>query len=99
MSQKRQGGAAASLVRVNGSCASPWLKTLSSVFAVCALGAVGWFVAFCVGIWKPTMENPKKPTYDSLPQVLGYLSAVRLSFSLHLLRFFSTDMYRYCILG
>ena len=77
--QKRQGGATLLLNREDGSRAPPWLKNISSVFVVCALGAVGWFVAFSVGIWKPTIEDPEEPTPDSLPQVLGYLSAVYFS--------------------
>lgn len=53
-----------------------------SAFAVCALGASGWFVAFLAGIWKPTIEIPENSTHESVPaQILGYLSAVRLSLS------------------
>ena len=64
----------------DGHQAHPWLKNSLIVFAVCALGAMGWYVAFSVGIWRPTIEIPGDPTHDSLPaQILGYLSAVGMS--------------------
>ena len=83
VSQKRHradGPAKLSHISEGGHQAHPWLKNSLSVLAVCALGAIGWYVAFSVGIWKPTIEIPGDPTHDSLPaQILGYLSAVGLS--------------------
>lgn len=80
VTQKRQGAAAPSVVRETGGQARPWLKNCLSVLAVCALGTVGFYVAFIAGFWKPTIENPEYTTHDSVPaQILGYLSAVRLS--------------------
>lgn len=64
----------------DGHQARHWLKNSLSVSAVCVLGAMGWYLAFSVGIWRPTIENPGDSTHDSLPaQILGYLSAVGLS--------------------
>ena len=80
VSQRRHGAdGAAKLADIpeDGHQAHPWLKNSLSVFAVCALGAIGWYVAFSVGLWRPTIEIPGNPTHDSLPaQILGYLSAV-----------------------
>ena len=80
MSRKRQGAATLPLIPEDGPRAFPWLKNSLSVVAVCALGAMGWYLAFSAGIWKPTIEIPEDLTHDSFPaQILGYLSAVRLS--------------------
>ena len=80
VSQKRQGAAALSIIPEHGGHASPWLKNSLSVFAVCALGTIGFYVAFTTGLWKPTIEDPGNVTNDSVPaQILGYLSAVRFS--------------------
>lgn len=80
VSQKGQGATTLPVIPEDGRYAYPWLKNSLSVFAVCALGALGWYVASSVGIWKPTIEDPKDPTHENLPaQILGYLSAVRLS--------------------
>lgn len=76
MSQKRQGAAVLAVIPKDGD-ARPWLKNSLSVFAVCALGIVGFYVAFTAGLWKPSTENPKNVAHDSVPaQTLGYLSAV-----------------------
>lgn len=83
MSQKRQGAPTLPLIPEDRGHARPWLKNSLSVFTVCALGAVGWFVAFSVGVWKPTIENPENSTHESVPaQILGYLSAVPPLFSM-----------------
>ena len=83
VSQKRHRADGAAKLRhilEDGHQAHPWRKNSLSVFAVCTLGAMGWYVAFSVGIWRPTIEISGDPTYDSLPaQILGYLSAVGLS--------------------
>ena len=77
-SPKRQGAAAVAVIPEDGS--RPWLKNSLSVFAVCALGIVGFYVAFTAGLWKPTIEDPAIVTHESVPaQILGYISAVRLS--------------------
>ena len=79
VSQKRHGAAKLPHILDDGHQAHSWLRNSLSVFAVCALGAMGWYAAFSVGIWKPTIEIPGDPTHDSLPaQILGYLSAVGL---------------------
>ena len=83
MSQKRHGADGAAKLPhppEDDYQAHPWLKNSLIVFAVCALGAMGWYVAFSVGLWRPTIETPGDPTHDSFPaQILGYLSAVGLS--------------------
>lgn len=77
LSQKRQGAAALSVIPEDGRHARPWLKNSLSVFAICALGTVGFYVAFAAGFWKPSIEDPENSTHDSVPaQILGYLSAV-----------------------
>ena len=82
VSQKRQGAATLPHIPEDGGHARAWLRNSMSAFAVCALGASGWFVAFLAGIWKPTIEIPENSTHESVPaQILGYLSAVRLSLS------------------
>lgn len=82
VSQKVHRAATLPIISRDSRYGYPWLRNSLSVFAVCALGAMGWYVAFSVGIWKPTIEDPKDPTHDNLPaQILGYLSAVRLSLS------------------
>ena len=56
----------------------PWIMNCLSVFAVCAIGAVGWAISWKAGLWRPTLES------DDLDQgqtkvgaeVLGYLSAI-----------------------
>ena len=99
VSQNRQRAEGAAKLPHNsedGHQAHHWLKNFLSVFAVCALGAMGWYVAFSVGIWRPTIEIPGDPTHDSLPaQILGYLSAVGLSLILEV----SADMNSYFISG
>ena len=80
VSQQRRGAVKIPLNPEDGHQVYPWLKNSLSVFVVCALGAMGWYMAFSVGIWKPTIENPQHPTHDNISaQILGYLSAVRLS--------------------
>ena len=77
-SPKRQEAAAVAAIPEDSS--RPWLKNSLSVFAVCALGIVGFYVAFTNGLWKPTIEDPEIVTHESVPaQILGYISAVRLS--------------------
>lgn len=77
VSQKRQRAATLPLIPEDRGHARRWLKNSLSVFAVCALGGVGWFVAFSVGVWKPTIENPESSPHESVPaQILGYLSAL-----------------------
>ena len=77
-SPKRQEAAAVAVIPEDGS--RPWLKNSLSVFAVCALGIVGFYVAFTTGLWKPTIEDSEIVTHESVPaQILGYISAVRLS--------------------
>ena len=76
-SPKRQGAAAVAVIPEDGS---PWLKNSLCVFAVCALGIVGFYVAFTTRLWKPTTEDSELVTHESVPaQILGYISAVRLS--------------------
>ena len=76
-SQKRQGAAAVAVIPEDGS--RPWLKNFLSVFAVCALGIVGFYVAFTSGLWKPTIEDSEIVIHESVPaQIFGYISAVRL---------------------
>ncbi len=100
VSQKRQGAATLLPIPEGGGYPRPWLKISLSVFAVCALGAVGWLVAFLAGIWTPSIENPQNPTHDSLPaQVLGYLSAVLFPLFMVPLTVISADMYSYCTSG
>ena len=83
VSQRRQGTAALLTIPENDGYAGPWLKNSLSVFAVCALGTVGFYVAFTTGLWKPTIEDSENATHDSVPaQILGYLSAVRISLSM-----------------
>ena len=80
VSQKPGGAAALSVIPKDGGQAHPWLKNSLSVCAVCALGIVGFYVAFTAGFWKPTIEDPENATHDNVAaQILGYLSAVRLS--------------------
>lgn len=87
MSQKQQGATAPSVISEGGDHARPWLKNCLYVFAVCALGAVGFYIASTAGFWKPSIEIPGNATHDSVPaQILGYLSAVRFLFSMSLRR-------------
>ena len=100
MTQKQQGAAAPSVVRENGGHARPWLRNSLSVFAVCALGTVGFYVAFIAGFWKPTTENPENATHDSVPaQILGYLSAVRLSITFVFYHCTPANLNSCCTLG
>lgn len=100
VSQKRQRAATLPLIPEDRGHARRWLKNSLSVFAVCALGGVGWFVAFSVGVWKPTIENPESSPHESVPaQILGYLSAVRCLCSSCLVCTFSADQYSYCTSG
>lgn len=74
-SSKRQGAAAVAVIPEDGS--RSWLKNSLSVFAVCALGIVGFYVAFTTGLWKPTIEDSEIVTHESVPaQILGYISAL-----------------------
>lgn len=80
VSQKQRRAAVFPIIPEDGGHSRPWLKNSLSVFAVCALGAVGFYVAFRAGLWKPTVEDPVNATHDNVvAQILGYLSAVRLS--------------------
>ena len=100
VSQKRQGAATLPHIPEDGGHARAWLRNSMSAFAICALGVLGWFVAFLAGIWKPTIDIPENSTHESVPaQILGYLSAVRLSHSSCLLRMFSADVVSYCTSG
>ena len=77
-----------------------WLKNILSVIAVCALGWLGWFIAFSAGFWKPTPGNPEDSTHYNLPaQTLGYLSAVRSSSLFMHPILISAYMDRYCTSG
>lgn len=77
MSRKQQGAAALPVFPEGGGHVRPWLRNSLCVFAVCAFGAVGFYVALTAGLWKPSIENPGNATHESVPaQILGYLSAV-----------------------
>ena len=55
----------------------PWLINLLSVLAVCALGAVGWTIAWKVGLWKPVLETSVDTAQRNwAAEVLGYVSAI-----------------------
>ena len=60
-----------------------WIKNTTSVLAICAAGAVGWFLAWRTRVWSPTPINDND---DGLgqgsvnvslgAQILGYISAL-----------------------
>jgi solute carrier family 66 (lysosomal lysine-arginine transporter), member 1 len=56
---------------------SGWLRNVLSVSLVCAIGAVGWAIAYKSGIWRPAPEIDGDDEPMALgAQVLGYVSAV-----------------------
>lgn len=55
-----------------------WMYNTFSIFAICAVGAAGWAIAWRSGAWKPQPEGSVVSDAESPfgAQVLGYLSAV-----------------------
>jgi solute carrier family 66 (lysosomal lysine-arginine transporter), member 1 len=52
------------------------VRNLVSVLVVCAIGAVGWAMAYKSGIWKPAVKEGGEEELARGAQVLGYFSAV-----------------------
>ena len=82
VSQKRRNSSHAVLTspptQENRSNAQAWLMNILSVFAVCAIGAVGWVIAWKAGVWEPTLEShePGSGQEKLGAEILGYVSAI-----------------------
>ena len=61
-----------------GDNVRPWLKNTLCVVAVCAIGTVGWAIAWKAHLWVPTPEDTGADDSSSNvgAEILGYLSAV-----------------------
>ena len=53
-----------------------WLKNVVSILAICAIGALGWLIAWKTGVWHPVPLSNGKSDSPLGAQVLGYVSAV-----------------------
>ena len=67
-----------SIVRENRRVLHNVIPILSSVFAVCIFGALGWLVAWKIDLWKPISRRNESEgaSYPRGAEVLGYVSAV-----------------------
>ena len=56
---------------------TPWVLNTASVMIVCAVGTAGWAIAWQIGAWKPTFEDPAGGTLEGSAgaEILGYVSA------------------------
>ncbi len=72
------GAATLSTIPEDGGPAREWLKNLLSVLVVCAVGALGWVVAWRAGLWMPISQDGDDDTTEGPigALILGYLSAV-----------------------
>ena len=55
-----------------------WLKNLISILAICAIGTVGWMLAYEGGAWTPSTNDSADGGEETIAkgaQVLGYASA------------------------
>jgi hypothetical protein len=52
------------------------IRSTISIFSVCALGTVGWFLAWLTGLWSIHGETPSGPDMPLSAEILGYISAV-----------------------
>jgi hypothetical protein len=67
-----------SMLRQYKTVTNEAIKNLLGVLGVCAVGTLGWFVAWKVGVWQPTSDSPdhggaKTPLGA---EVLGWISAL-----------------------
>lgn len=54
-------------------------KNALALIAICAVGTVGWYVAWQTGAWRPEAppgEGPEEPESPLGAQILGYISAL-----------------------
>ena len=82
VSQKRRDSTIAALalpsIPEESGHARELIKNTLSVLAVCAVGSIGWAIAWKAGAWKPTAQSPDEDTTDRNvgAEILGYLSAI-----------------------
>ena len=67
-----------STIPEGGGNVRPWLKNTLCIVAVCAIGTVGWAIAWKTHLWVPTPEDTGADDTSSSvgAEILGYLSAV-----------------------
>jgi hypothetical protein len=55
-----------------------WVKNALSLISICALGAIGWVIAWQTGVWRPTpAEGPDSAGDTAMgAMIVGYFSAV-----------------------
>ncbi|KAL2223314.1 PQ loop repeat-domain-containing protein [Thermoascus aurantiacus ATCC 26904] len=66
----------AKIVEEGESGRRAWVKNVLSVLAICAIGAVGWLIAWRTGMWTPAPRGHGGGTNKAAgAQVVGYFSA------------------------
>jgi hypothetical protein len=67
----------AKIVEENEAGLSAWVRNISSVLAICAIGMGGWTIAWQSGVWKPAPQDDTGGADIAVgAQIVGYFSAV-----------------------